>query len=65
MEFNFTPVQGFGVFFGKKSSSKDDPSLVSGWGGGYIDEPISKILNGLQSADEVKMDRWILNVERY
>ena len=39
--------------------------LFSGWGGGYIDEPISKILTGLQNADEVQMDRWILNVRRF
>ncbi len=35
-----------------------------GWGGGYIDEPISKILNGLQTADQVKLDRWQLKVTR-
>ncbi len=29
-----------------------------------MDEPISKILNGLQSADEVKLDRWQLKVTR-
>jgi len=38
--------------------------LFSGWGGGYIDEPISKILSDLQSADTLQMDRWILKVER-
>ncbi|CAB4067040.1 dgkA [Lepeophtheirus salmonis] len=42
----------------------NDLSRSLGWGGGYIDEPISKILNGLQTATEVKMDRWILKVER-
>ena len=35
-----------------------------GWGGGYIDEPISKILSGLQSASEIQMDRWQLHVTR-
>ena len=35
-----------------------------GWGGGYIDEPISKILSSLQSADSLLMDRWELLVER-
>ena len=35
-----------------------------GWGGGYIDEPISKILSSLQSADSLLMDRWELVVER-
>ncbi len=37
---------------------------VKGWGGGYIDEPISKILSDLQEAEEVKMDRWKLEVKR-
>ena len=29
-----------------------------------MDEPISKILNGLDNAEEVKMDRWQLKVTR-
>lgn len=37
----------------------NDLSRSLGWGGGYIDEPISKILNGLQNAEEVKMDRFV------
>ena len=37
---------------------------ISGWGGGYIDEPISKILSDLQSAETLQMDRWLLKVER-
>ncbi len=42
----------------------NDLSRSLGWGGGYIDEPISKILSSLQSADSLLMDRWILDVER-
>jgi len=42
----------------------NDLSRSLGWGGGYIDEPISKILNGLQNAEEVKLDRWQLKVRR-
>ena len=38
--------------------------MILGWGGGYIDEPISKILSGLQNAEVVTMDRWQLNVTR-
>ena len=37
---------------------------IPGWGGGYIDEPISKILSDLQSADTLQMDRWALKVDR-
>jgi diacylglycerol kinase (ATP) len=42
----------------------NDLSRSLGWGGGYIDEPISKILNSLQSAEEIKLDRWQLKVTR-
>ena len=42
----------------------NDLSRSLGWGGGYIDEPISKILSSLQNADSVLMDRWQLEVER-
>ena len=42
----------------------NDLSRSLGWGGGYIDEPISKILSSLQSADSILMDRWQLDVER-
>lgn len=42
----------------------NDLSRSLGWGGGYIDEPISKILSSMQSADTLLMDRWELLVER-
>ena len=42
----------------------NDLSRSLGWGGGYIDEPISKILSSLHSADTLLMDRWELVVER-
>ena len=36
----------------------------SGWGGGYMDEPISKILTALGNSDEARLDRWQLRVTR-
>ncbi len=35
-----------------------------GWGGAYIDEPISKILSDIQQAETVQMDRWRLTVTK-
>jgi len=40
----------------------NDLSRSLGWGGGYTDEPISKILLSLAQADEIDMDRWGLKV---
>ena len=34
----------------------------AGWGGGYMDEPISKILTSLGNSSEVRLDRWQLKV---
>ena len=39
-------------------------NLVLGWGGGYTDEPISKIISAIQTSPTVKMDRWQLSVTR-
>ncbi len=38
----------------------NDLSRSLGWGGGYTDEPISKILMSLQAAEIINMDRWRL-----
>ena len=38
----------------------NDLSRSLGWGGGYMDEPLSDILLGIQSADVISMDRWRL-----
>ncbi|XP_023345984.1 eye-specific diacylglycerol kinase isoform X2 [Eurytemora carolleeae] len=39
----------------------NDLSRTLGWGGGYTDEPISKILISLQHADIINVDRWQLS----
>ena len=38
----------------------NDLSRSIGWGGGYTDEPISKIILALQSAEVINLDRWSL-----
>jgi len=40
----------------------NDLSRSLGWGGGYTDEPITKILLSLAQAEEIDMDRWGLKV---
>jgi len=42
----------------------NDMSRTLGWGGGYTDEPISKILISLQHADIINIDRWRLDMSR-
>ena len=36
--------------------------MFLGWGGGYTDEPLSKILQSLQHAEVINMDRWRLRL---
>ena len=39
----------------------NDLSRSLGWGGGYMDEPLSDILLAIQNADTIRMDRWKLS----
>ena len=38
----------------------NDLSRSIGWGGGYMDEPLTDILLSIQKADIIRMDRWRL-----
>ncbi|XP_049311749.1 eye-specific diacylglycerol kinase isoform X3 [Bactrocera dorsalis] len=54
-----TPAPAVGVL---PLGTGNDLARALGWGGGYTDEPVSKILREIGMSQCVLMDRWRLNV---